>query len=206
LRIVVHEMRQPLAAVLALAEVARSLPGITADVRRYLDLLIEQVQEVSGAAWNVLGPRDPVDSHPADVDELLDSVCGAFRLTWSGSLIRLGDRGGLLTTGSRAALRRCLVNVMDNAVRAAGPVGTVVVTVSRDAESIWIVVDDDGPGFGRVAHGTGVGLAVTRHELGRVGGTLSVGLPSQTGGGRVALSLPLRLTRTGYADEPVRAG
>jgi len=195
LRTALHEIRQPVAAVLALAEAARGLPGITADVRDYLDLLIEQVQEVSGAAWSVLGRgrvEDPSGSPPVDVDEVLDSVLGAYRRTWTGMLVRRGHSGRMWTTGCRPAIRRCLVNVVDNAVRAAGPHGEVVVTVLRGAGSVRLDVEDDGPGFGDVPGGMGIGLAVTRRELQDIGGSVSPAGQSGLGGARVAISLPLR--------------
>ena len=201
LRTVLHEIRQPVAAVLALAEAARGLPGITTDVTGYLDLLIEQVQEVSGAAWSVLGrgrAEDLPGTLPADVDEILDSVLAAFSKTWTGTLARRGHRGRVWTTGCRPVIRRCLVNVVDNAVRAAGPTGEVVVTVHHDASSVRVDVEDDGPGFGGGPRGMGIGLALTRRELQDIGGSLSPGDPSGLGGARVAITLPLRSVEPVY--------
>ena len=102
LRTALHEIRQPVAAVMALAEAARGLPGISTDMREYLDLLIEQVQEVSGAAWSVLGrgrAEDLPGSLPVDVDEILDSVLAAFSRTWTGTLVRRGHSGGHVDEG-----------------------------------------------------------------------------------------------------------
>ena len=203
LRTVLHEIRQPVAAVLALAEAARGLPGITPDMRDYLDLVIEQVQEVSGAAWSVLGRgrvEDLTGSLPVDIDEVLDSVLAAYSRTWTGTLVRHGHTGRLWTQGCRPAVRRCLVNVIDNAVRAAGPTGEVGVTVLQRAGSVRIDVEDDGPGFGDVPRGMGIGLAVTRRELHEIGGSLSSGERSGLGGARIAISLPLRRIDAVYLD------
>ena len=209
LRTVLHETRQPVATVLALAEAARGLPGTSPGVRDYLDLIIEQVQEVSSAAWSVLGrgrADDVSESEPVDVDEVLDSVLAAYSRTWTGTLVRRGHSGRVWTNGCRPAIRRCLVNVVDNAVRAAGPAGEVVVTVLRGADSVRIVVEDDGPGFGGVPGGAGIGLSVTRRELQDIGGSLSPGLPSGLGGGRVAISLPLRSGDAVFGDPSASAG
>jgi signal transduction histidine kinase len=205
LRLALHEIRQPLAAVMALVEAARGHRGLAADVRGYLDQIVDQIQEVSGAASSVLAPRDADHasaSVPVDVDDLIDSVVHAYHLTWSGSLTRRGDRGAV-TSGDRADLRRCLVNVLDNAVRAAGPAGRVTVTVRR-GKVIGVDVEDDGPGFGHVPTGSGLGLAATRQVLESVGGDLSVGVPSRTGGARVILFLPVHADQ-GYS-RPVLAG
>lgn len=193
LKLALHEIRQPLAAVFALAEIALSRPHVPADVRRCLDQIIEQAQEISDAAGSVLEHRAGLDvsgPSPVDVDEVVDSVLSGFRRTWSGTLSRRGHRGGVTVTGDRVTVRRCLVNVVDNAVRAAGPAGTVTVTVHRGPEMVRILVEDDGPGFGHVPSGTGLGLPVTRRELEAMGGSLAAGVSSRGGGGLVALSLP----------------
>jgi len=209
LRTVLHETRQPVAAVLALAEAARGLPEATLDMCEYLDLIIEQAQEISSAAWSVLG-REPVGdltgSLPVDVDEVLDSVLASYARTWTGTLVRSGSGGRMWTKGHRPAIRRCLVNVVDNAVRAAGPAGEVVVTVARGAGSVRIVVEDDGPGFGGMPGGTGIGLSVTRRELQDIGGSLSPGLPSGLGGARVAITLPLTGGDAASFDTSASAG
>lgn len=197
IRVVMHEIRQPLAAVLALAEAARGLDTVHDDVCSYLDQIVGQVQEVSDAAWSVLC-EDGDDTSPVDVDEVLDSVVDAFALTWGGTLIRTGDRGGLVTSGSRSTIRRCLVNVIDNAVRAAGPDGHVVVSLQRGPRTIDVLVEDDGPGPGRVPAGSGIGLRVTRRALRALGGSLSL-CPGEAGEGtRVSLSLPVRPHESGH--------
>jgi signal transduction histidine kinase len=188
--LLLHEIRQPLAVVFALAEAARSRPGVPADVHRYLERIVEQAKEIGDAAASVLDPR-AADTGPVDLDEVVDSVLSGFAHTWSGALSRRGAREGLVVHGDRATVRRCLVNVVDNAVRAAGVHGSVTVTVRRGATSVRVLVEDDGPGFGSMPGGSGLGLLVTRHELEAMGGSLATGLPSSHGGGRVAISLPL---------------
>ncbi|MGY1671018.1 sensor histidine kinase [Geodermatophilus sp. SYSU D00710] len=205
--LLLHEIRQPLAAVFALAEAARSRPGVPADVDRYLERIVEQTREIADAVTSVLDRR-ATDTGPVDLDEVVDSVLSAFAHTWSGTLSRRGARRDLVVHGDRATVRRCLVNVVDNAVRAAGPRGSVTVTVRRDATSVRVLVEDDGPGFGFVPGGSGLGLPVTRQEVEAMGGRLATGLPSSHGGGRVAISLPLRPTSrhrsTGSTEAPGR--
>jgi signal transduction histidine kinase len=194
LAVVLHEIRQPLSAVFALAEAARSHPDVPADVRGLLTQLIEEAQEVSAAVGSVLAdpgsPSEPGDA-VVDLDELLSSVVDSFRRTWSGTVRRSGSGGALEVRGDRTPLRRCLVNLVDNAVRAAGPEGTVTVTVQRRSQAVRVLVDDDGPGFGRVPGRTGIGLAATREALHRMGGVLSTDVPSRNGGACVAVALPL---------------
>jgi signal transduction histidine kinase len=208
LKVLLHEVRQPLAAIFALAESARTQPDVPADVQSLLARIIEQTQEVAGATWSVLEPQAPADGHRADevdADEVVESVLDGFALTWTGSLTRSGDHGELAVEGSRAALRRCLVNVLDNAVRAAGPTGRVVVTTRRTGKVVRILVEDDGPGFGKVPGRTGLGISVTRQVLAAMGGELVLGLPTRSGGGSVALLLRAATPDRRRHGRPVRA-
>jgi signal transduction histidine kinase len=208
LRAVLHEIRQPLSAVFALAEMARGLPGNGDELQQCLDRIIEQSGEVSAAAANVLdlGAAESPQTCRVDVDEVLDSVIDTFRLIWGGTLQRRGDRGPLYATGSRATLRRCVVNLVDNAVRAAGPAGRVTVSAHRGPGEVRVLIEDDGPGFGRIPTRSGLGLGLTRQALESLGGRMSLGLPSGTGGARVAFSLPVPVTAPSYRRAPVRAG
>jgi signal transduction histidine kinase len=194
LKTFIHEVRQPVATVLALAEAARGLPGSSPEIDRYLDRIVGEVQEVSSAAWSLLTDdgAPPALESAVDLGEVVRSVLDSVALTWSGRLVRRGTEIRLWTAGSRAALRRCLMNVVDNAVRAAGAGGTVVVSMRCDDEAL-VIVEDDGPGFGHVPTRNGIGLRVATQVVAGLGGRLSTGRSAELGGGCVTLGLPVRL-------------
>ena len=191
LREALHDIRQPLAAVFALAECARSTPGLPDEAGRYLDQLIRQVDETARVARTVLDPVGVPTSGVVCFGEVVSSVLESFALTWSGRLIRNGFRGSVPVRGSWTTLRRCLVNLLDNATYAAGPRGTVVVTLDRGPDRVRFLVEDDGPGFGRVVPRSGLGLQGIRRALGAMDGSLSVGRSDVQDGACVVLSLPL---------------
>jgi signal transduction histidine kinase len=95
---------------------------------------------------------------------------------------------------------------VDNGVRAAGPDGTVTVEVHRDGDHLRLVVEDDGPGFGRGPRGAGLGLALTRQTLAGMGADLALGGPSSRGGTRMTMTLPLESARPADVPRPVRTG
>ncbi|MFD2092810.1 sensor histidine kinase [Blastococcus deserti] len=206
---VLHEIRQPLAAVFALAEAVRGRPDLPADVRRTVDELIREAEDVSAAAGSVVEMRSRRGLAPTatvDVDEVVRSVFDSYRRTWRGTLRSRGNSAGSLEiAGGRTPLRRCLVNVVDNAVRAAGPKGTVTVAVHRGSDVVRISVEDDGPGFGRGPTANGLGLLVTRRLLDEMGGQLVTSLPSNARGAVVTLFLSARMAGPSQLVEPVRA-
>lgn len=91
----------------------------------------------------------------------------------------------------RLALRRAVRNLADNAVRAAGPAGTVQVSVRVADGRAVLAVDDDGPGFGAAPPGlSGLGLGIARSMVAPFGGTVQQ-RASHLGGGCVRLLLPV---------------
>lgn len=191
LREALHDLRQPLAAVFALAECVRSTPGLPAEAGRYLDQLITQVDETAKVARSALDPPPSPATGVVCFEEVVSSALESFALTWSGRLIRRGFGGSALVRGGWTTLRRCLVNLLDNATYAAGPHGTVLVTLDLEPERIRVLVEDDGPGFGRVVPRTGLGLKGTRRVLAPLGGSLAVGQSDVQDGACVVLTLPI---------------
>jgi signal transduction histidine kinase len=75
-----------------------------------------------------------------------------------------------------ATLWRVIANLVDNAVRAAGPLGTVEIVVDHSGrDAVTIDVIDDGPGFQRGPAGVGqLGLGVVGRLLDACGGRLQI--------------------------------
>jgi signal transduction histidine kinase len=136
----------------------------------------------------------------------------AARRTVISQFVR-DQRTVLLSTDQ---LTQILVNLLENAVKHGREKGRIVV-VAFDAGDDFaeVRVDDDGPGVpaeerdaifaparrGKTARadGRGLGLAVVRLLLGRVGGGVTVG-DSPFGGARFTIRLPLSDPRERAAD------
>lgn len=86
-------------------------------------------------------------------------------------------------------LWRVLSNVVDNAARAAGDGGRVVLTIRQDGGAV-IDVTDTGPGFGQGPAGTAsLGMGIVRSLLEACGGSLAVSSPP-SGGTVASVALP----------------
>jgi signal transduction histidine kinase len=118
-----------------------------------------------------------------------------------------------IVVGDREALHRCIINVVNNAIRYGKPNGTVRLTLSTDRQGVKLSIGDDGPGISagdlpfifdrfyrvdpsrsRKLGGSGLGLAIVRAIIEAHGG--SVDAKSNEGHGtEVILRLPLSPAR-----------
>ena len=176
-RALLHDLRQPLAAILLLSgteggDVSRKMEGISGQAR-WLAELVEAV--LSDAA------ADEVTS--TDVAELAVSAVERARATSTCEItLEALDESETAEAWARpVALSRALACILDNAVRAAGDHGHVTVGVRSDVQGVHLTVVDDGPGLGRVASRTSLGLTTTRAMVAACRGSFEL-VPGEDGG------------------------
>src|SRR5574343_434752 len=149
-----HELRTPLAALQAQAQVAlqarndeerqRSLGQLQIGLARAAHL-VEQML--------LLARLDPERGLPApeklDLCPLVESVCAEL-----GSAILARDldfdfsaESGGSVLGQREWLRVLVRNLLDNAIRYTPRGGSLRLCVVRDADTIWLRLADSGPGI-----------------------------------------------------------
>ena len=198
LRDLCHDIRQPIAGVLALAEAALAEADLPVNTRSRLEHIIELAGWQSEVVENWLeasGGSGPPDASFIDVVRVVNEAAATERLTWPGELTLIWPPEPVFIRLHPVILRRMAANLLGNATRAAGPSGTVTVEVSRRGSRMLLAVEDDGPGFGRLAGGRGLGLCAVAGQAVKHRGRLDCGRAS-LGGGRVSLWLPLAASRT----------
>jgi signal transduction histidine kinase len=197
LREAFHDMRQPVASMLALAAAALTDPDLPAAARGRLEQIVGQAEllaEMIHGCLAVQGPHETdeiekgEDGH-ADVVCIVSEVIAAQRLTWPGEVMLTSPAGPVWCGLHPAGLRRVVSNVLGNATRAAGPTGTVAVEIRRRKGMATLVVEDNGPGFGRIPSGTGLGLSAVASNVVKHGGRITCARGVR-GGARVSLWLP----------------
>ena len=138
-----------------------------------------------------------------DLDSLLDSVCSDA--ADSGQHVALKGRASMALMGRPLAIRRCLVNLIDNAVKY-GQYANV--TVERMVGAARIRIRDGGPGIApdqmaqvfepfyrietsrsRESGGTGLGLTIARNIAEQHGASVALANHAE-GGLEVTLIVP----------------
>jgi signal transduction histidine kinase len=188
-----HDLRQPVAGVLALAGAALSETGLPENMRQCLNKIIGLTEWQSEVIEHWLWASDDWSSETRETDVLgvtMEAVA-AQQVTWAGDLTVLWPPGPVLVGLPRVTLRRMTANLLANATRAAGPSGRVTVEVSARATQMLLAVEDDGPGFGLLPFpwGCGLGLSAVAREAIEHHGRLECSRGS-LGGARVTLCLP----------------
>jgi PAS domain S-box-containing protein len=214
--IAAHELRTPLATVLARLQLAErrlsrpavDLPTVLRDIvlvrqsterfRALLDRLLDISRISSG--------RLELEKADTDVAELVRSVSSAFAET-SGHLIRVDSpQPPEATRASLDAVRmdEVITNLLDNALKYGGPSDPIDVDVRADGARVSFAVRDRGPGIApdqreRIFQpfergdtkmpGVGLGLHVSREIVLLHGGTIAVEAPAD-GGARFVVTLP----------------
>jgi K+-sensing histidine kinase KdpD len=197
-------MRQPIASVLALAAAVLTEPGLPAAARGRVEQIVGQADwladmisaflhdgergEANEAGETDFDATDEAVARP-DVVCIVNEVIAAGRLTWPCDLKVTSPAAPVRCRLHPVLLRRIVSNVLDNAARAAGPSGVVTIQIRQRKALVTLVVEDSGPGFGKIPSGAGLGLSAVARHIVRYGGRMECGR-SARGGARVSLRLP----------------
>jgi heavy metal sensor kinase len=211
-----HELRTPLAALRGGIEVALRAERPPEEYRRVLASSLEEVERLIRLAEDLLllsrssaGPdvtRAPVDLEPL----LLDVFDVGARLGQAvGVSVRTDTMAPATVRGDATALRRALLNLVENAIKYTPPGGKLELGLTTGDGMAVVTVSDTGIGLdpadtdrifepfvrldaarARGTGGAGLGLAIARSIAVAHGGTLAA--ESRPGAGsRFVLRLPL---------------
>ncbi|AFM15185.1 signal transduction histidine kinase [Mycolicibacterium chubuense NBB4] len=219
-----HELRAPLTVLHTRAQMLarRVETGDPQALQREADELVADTRILGEVVEDLLAsatmtapgaPRDRVD-----IASIARAVCESMTpyAETLGATVRFGseqsdDDARFEVMGSRAALRRALTSLIDNALAHLGDHGTVDVRVGRDGGLVSITVADDGVGidpqtmatlFDRFSHGGehsgrrlrephGIGLALVREIVQAHDGEVAV-TSSPGSGTTFTMTLPAR--------------
>ncbi len=175
-----HDLRSPLTRLRLRAEMLPD-PAWRDRLRGDLDEMEAMVRATLDAVQGI----EITESHQRiDLDSMLAGLAEDARD--AGHTVRVTGRAAAPYPGFARNLKRCLQNLVDNAIRHGGE---AEIQVSDDAHALRIVIADRGPGLdpallervfepyfraGTTGGGTGLGLTIARGIAAAHGGTLSV--------------------------------
>lgn len=188
-----HDIHHELGTIKLLATLLTEADDVGPDGRRQARLILGETRwlEQLLRAYDDTSDRGPSLSDNGcaiEVDEVLFEVVDAMRTATLTPIHLTSERAYVRV--NRLAFWRALRNLLDNAIRAAGPSGAVDVRVSADSGWIVIEIDDDGPGFGAGGSGrSSLGLNIVQDFVAHAGGQLEI-RRGFLGGCCVSLRLP----------------
>ncbi len=188
--VVSHELRTPLARAMALLESGSDPAEVLDKVRAEIEEMTALVDDVlflaeleSGRAVVAFGPAQALPELERVVAEYADRADRA-----DVKLEVAGDRDAELPLRPRM-LAVIAENLIENALRYAGPGTTLRLVVERGPQATSLVAADDGVGLdesdlprlferffrsdrARASRGTGLGLAIVKHIVTSAGGSV----------------------------------
>ena len=221
---VAHEINNPLAAVVNLIYIAKSMPDTPPTVAQHLTQAEQELERVAHITRQALAfYRESSTPEPVEISALVDSVLRLYSNKLAAKSIRVKCKldNCAPIRGILGELRQAVSNLVANAIDAVELNGTItiagrMVSASGD-ETVEIVVADDGAGIAaehidRIFEpffttkkdvGTGLGLWATKTIIERHGGTIEVRL-RQDGNGSRGTSFAIQLPSiSAHADSTV---
>ena len=182
-----HDVRQPAAAIRAIVAAVEMESDLSPTARQWLRQITLEARRVSDLCDDALGRR--TGAGVACLSDLAAEVADAASLAFLAAVTFDGEP--VVVDADPVALRRVLWNLVENAVRAAGPGGQVRVTTRPSRSEVVIVVADSGPGFGRGDTGVaGLGLQIVGRVVRGLGGRIHIAASPDLGGAEVTVTLP----------------
>lgn len=205
---VAHEVKNPLSAIKAIAQVMSEDERVAGEYARDLELIVGETDRLSRSVSQLLSfaRQSPHVETTARADELTAAVLHLFDSQASAARVRLewrADARDMLGGSAVEAARDALSNLVVNALQSTPAGGTVRVELRREgARLAWSVVDGGAgvaadlrrriwePFFTTKQRGTGLGLAIVRRRAEEAGGEARLAPQRPGEGARFELLLP----------------
>lgn len=209
--VLAHEIRNPLASIRGTAEILQGVFKPDDKLYEFLSMQIRETDRLDNVVKDFLRFARPVviRLEPCNIREELHTIVALVSQETGSNkpVVELDAEQLPIIKADGQKLRQAFLNLIQNAMQAAGDDGYVKVTAVREQgdgqDCIVVRVDDNGPGISDEAKeklfepffttkpdGTGLGLPTTRKIIEGHGGTIEIN-PSPEGGARFTARLPV---------------
>lgn len=211
-----HELRTPLNAILGWAQILREHAPDPALHRRAVDAIHRNVTLQAQLVSDILDVARirsgtlSVEARPVAVSRIVEGALDVLRPMFDSREVAVTAQvpEDAYVMGDAKRLQQVLWNVLSNAARFATAGGSVLITARRQADTVEISVEDDGPGIDesflphifeqfrqadpsttREHGGLGLGLAISQNLVHLHGGTIAAANRAR-GGAIFTIRLP----------------
>jgi two-component system phosphate regulon sensor histidine kinase PhoR len=213
-----HELRTPLTAIRGYVEALIDDPPPPEESRRFLEIIARHTDRMERLVKDLLrlarldAGQETTEMVECDLNALVQGVAHelASVIATKGTTVEIGIAPEVLTiTSDPAKLHDVLRNLLENAVNYSPEHGTVRVEAEASDTALTLAVLDTGPGIpaadltrvferfyrvdksrSRAPGGTGIGLAIVKHLVELLGGTVTAANRPE-GGAAFTVRLPL---------------
>jgi two-component system nitrogen regulation sensor histidine kinase GlnL len=177
-----HEIKNPLGGLRGAAQLLeRELHDVS--LTEYTQIIIEEADRLQNLVNNMLGPNRVPEMKPVNIHQILERVCNLVRVETGPGLTMNKDYDPSIPpiNGDMDQLIQSFLNILRNAVKAAGGDGVIAITTRvlrqftigniRHRLVISVEIEDNGPGipkelqerifFPMVSGGDGMGLGLS---------------------------------------------
>ncbi len=206
-----HEIRNPLGAMKGLTQVAQEQLPESHEAQEHMSTVVAEAERLERLVTDLLQFARPQEMELADFDmrAAVEQACEMLQpdLEAGEVEVRVETAGHHRICSDHDGLRQVLLNILLNAIEASPAGGVVMVRLTQGPgggtdSGVAVLVEDSGSGLegrdpeelfepfvtGKV-RGSGLGLAVSRRIVERLGGSVSL-VDRAEGGARCTIHLP----------------
>ena len=207
-----HQLRNPAAGILAMAEAVKSAKT-NADREQRIDKLLYAAKHSAHVTEQLLSlerltyGRDQRDAKEIDLNAIFSDVCTDFAYLVLKQDVRFEFNSAgqpIKVFGTEVLLKEAIKNILDNALTHGGPsLSTIVINCHADGDHAKVSIWDDGKDlhpdnatkiFGRFTQlepnsGSGLGLAIANEIVQQSNGSLTVDPVAK--GAQITMRLPI---------------
>jgi len=193
-----HDLRTPLTRMKLQLSLMKH-----ASAKKELESDIDEMTAMLNSYMNFVKSETPDPIEEINFHDLLREICNSFKI--KNKKIDLEINKEIKSSGRSLQLRRCFVNLIENAIRYSEK---IIVELSVNDENIIININDNGPGIpesnyddvfkpfftldasrNKLKGESGLGLTISRDIIRSHGGDISL-FKSSLGGLKVSVALP----------------